>query len=156
MTFFTRVWDTNTPFIDLKMEDIKYHCSHFKLIGFLLSRTFLNIILSPSLKASWSSYLNPAVWLERAYWYSMITLLPSENRSVWFGELPVRCRQALANISKGQTQLLFSEELILVKGKWLGSHRPFKSFVIVVSEAQLLFNMQWLNFNNSLNERFSC
>lgn len=71
MTFFTRAWATNTPFIDPKMEDTKYHGSHFKLIGFPLSRTFLNIILSRSLKASWSSYLNPFVWLERAYWYSM-------------------------------------------------------------------------------------
>ena len=59
MTFFTRVWDADTPFIHLKMEDTKYHCSHFKLIGFPPSRTFLNTIHSPSLKTSQSSFLNP-------------------------------------------------------------------------------------------------
>lgn len=72
MTFFTCAWATNTPFIDLKMDDTKYHCSHFKLIGFPLSRTFLNIILSASLKAWWSSSLNPVVWLEKAYWYNTV------------------------------------------------------------------------------------
>lgn len=67
--------------IDRQMEDTKYHCSHLKVMGFLLSWTFLNTILSPSVKASsLSSYLNPVVWLERPHWYDLIALSQHESR----------------------------------------------------------------------------
>ncbi len=137
MTFFTRVCVANTPFIDLKIEDTKYHCSHFKLIGFLLSWTFLNIILSPSPKASWSSYLNPVVWLERAYWYSMIALLPRENRSVWFGKLLVRGRQTVASLRTNSHKCCFVWREIVTE-----TNASEGEDIFAVSEAQFLFNMQ--------------
>lgn len=41
------------------MDDTKYHCRHLKMKGFPLNRTLFNIVLPPSMKALWSSYLKP-------------------------------------------------------------------------------------------------